>query len=346
MSKNLKEAILENQKMNRINTNIMTASEKEAKKNAKSKKAKVATMLMAFAKGQESSETVEIKRYIGIASCNVLGVCPSKEELDKIYGRPSEGEPNYLNEFEVSEGNKVPQARIEFILKTTDKYKNDKGEDLNLILRKSFYVAKAYRFNRDHSKVQVIDKYGRTAWVTEAQLSTHEIPMYSNGLANLDKDYRPAYIGEENLTNFLISYLNIPGVMKYNQAEKKWYMVENPQDSEARLECIENYFKGDFSEVKGAISMQPNNKVKALIGVKSNNGKLYQDVYDMVVKNGINEYSKLEKDLNERKASGAYPNTEFKICELCEYTVESTNFGTTTAPIVENPFANPFDPNF
>lgn len=343
MSKKIKEAILKNQRMYNVNTNIMTASEKEAKAN-KSKKSKKSTMLMAFAKGQESSESAEVKRYIGVGSFNILGVCATKGELDKIYGRPSDNEPSYLNELEV-DGQKVPQARIEFILKTTDKYKNDKGEDLNLIIRKSYYVAKAYRFNKDHSKVQVIDKYGRTAWVTEAQLSTHEIPMYSNGPANLDKDYRPCYIGEENLTNFLIAFLNIPSVMKYHQAEKKWFMVENPQDSEARLECVENYFKGDFSELKGAIAMQPNNKVKALVGVKSSNGKLYQDIYDMVMKNGVSEYSRLEKDLNDRKAAGAYPNTEFKVCELREHTVESTEFGAAPAP-ANNPFANPFDPSF
>lgn len=336
MSK-IDKAIRENQKMNPkdTNRNILTASEKEVMKAKKKIKKKVAAM-MAFAAGKAAAEPIEIKRYIGVAGCYIVGICPTKDELTKIYGRTSENDPVYLGEYEIPSG-KVPQARIDVALKVDgERHLDTEGKPINFIVRKSFYVAKSYRYNRDQSKLQVIDKYGRTAWVTEAQLATHEIPMYKNGLANLDKDYRPTYIGEDILTDFMIAYLNIPNVMKFDREANKWYMVENPEECEARLEHIDNIFKGDFSEIRNAVATQPINKVKALIGVKSSNGRMYQDVFDTFMKYGATNYSKLQSELDNRKAQGGYANTEFRVGELCEYKVTPTNI--ELAPAAKNPF--------
>lgn len=333
MSKKLDEAIRQNQKLNKVNTHVMTASEKEAAKKTKKKK----SAFMAFAKGSKSAEPVEIKHYVGIGSSIVLGVCPTKDELAKIYGRTSDNEPNYLGEFEV-DGNKVPQARVTvFVQPDPEKYTKDDGNKIPPV-QKPFFIAKTYRWNRSKTKLQVIDKYGRTAWVTEAQLAVHEIPMYANGPANLDKDYRPAYLGEETFTNFLKAYLNIPEVMRY--VDGKWYMVDNPEDCEARLENIDAIFTGDFSEIKSAIAGMPTNRVKALYGVKAYNGKLYADVYDMFLKNGVTNYTRLAADVEQRKAAGAYPNTEFQLCDFKEYSVEPTDL-TAAAPAAQA--KNPFD---
>ena len=55
------------------------------------------------------------------------------------------------------------------------------------------------------------------------------------------------------------------------------------------------------------IKLQPNNKVKALFGVKTTaDNKQYQAIYTQkFLKNSINDYSKLEKEVQERKAAGA-----------------------------------------
>ena len=199
-------------------------------------------------------------------------------------------------------------------------------------------MRKEYRFNKDKTKVQVIDKYGRTAWVTIEQAKAKEIPVYTNGPANLDADYRPCFVGEEELTNFIKAYLNIPNVMKY--VDKKWVMVDNPEDCVARLDNIEKYFSGDYSELREVISLQPNNKVKLLFGVKTNDeGKQYQAVFtQMFLKNGVTDYSRLAKELEDRKAAGAYPTTEFFVGDLKEYTMETTDFSSPTVEPI-NPFA-------
>lgn len=300
------------------------------------KNKKVNFIFMAFSKGMESKEGNKIVRYIGVAPVFVLAVNPNKEELEKLYNTQLEKAPEYISEIEVGEDkHKVDNVRLDFVVKTDA----DKCNGIEFITKVSFFVRKEYRYNRDRTKVQVIDKYGRTCWVTIEQAKNHEIPVYSNGPANVDKDYRPAYVGEEDLTNFLKAYLNIPNVMKY--VNEKWIMVDKPEDCEARLENIADYFKGDFSELRQAIQLQPNNKVKVLFGVKTtDDNKQYQAIYNqMFLRNNINDYSKLDKDLQDRKATGAYPTTEFIVGDFKEYNVEATNFSNSGSE-AEMPFTS------
>lgn len=300
-------------------------------------------LFMAVAKGKESTEG-DLKRYTGVAPCFIKGVNPTKKQLEEIYENSQDKDPVYIGEVEVTEGDnrvKYPNVRLNF-LALPDPEKT--GVDIKPI-SVSMFLQKRYRYNRDKSKVQVIDKYGRTAWVTIDQCKNHEIPVYSNGPANLDKDYRPAYVGEEELTNFLIAYLNIPAVMRYSTAEKKWYMVEHPEESECRLDHIEDYFKGDFSEIKEALALQPNNKVKILFGIKTDNeGRQYQTAYtQMFLRNNVSDYSKLDKDVQERKNAGAYSTTEFEVTDFHEYTVKSTSITDNTAVDPFTPGSNPWD---
>ena len=290
-------------------------------------------LFMAFAKGSESTEGSVVKKYVGVASVYVVGVNPNKAELEKLYNTQIENEPEYLSEVEVGEDkHKVKNVRIDFIVKTVP----EKCNGIEFTTKLALFVRNEYRFNKDKSKVQIIDKYGRTAWVTVEQAKAHEIPVYKNGPANIDKDYRPAFVGEEELTNFIKTYLNIPNVMKY--VNNTWVMNDNPEDSEARLESIAEYFKGNFKELRDVIALQPNNKVKLLFGVRNtDDGKQYQAVYNqMFLRNNTTDYSKLDADLQERKNNGAYPTTEFFVGDLKEYTVEATNFNTTPS---ETPFA-------
>lgn len=293
-------------------------------------------LMMAFAKGNVSTEGNEVKRYIGVAPVFVLGVNPNKKELEAIYNTSLDNDPEYINEVE-SDGHQVKNVRVDFITKSDP----DKCNGIEFTSKVSLFLREEYRYNKDKTKVQVIDKYGRTAWVTIEQAKAHEIPVYKNGPANLDKDYRPCYVGEEDLTNFLKAYLNIPNVMKY--VNSTWVMVDKPEDCEARLEHIKDYFKGDFKELKDAIALQPGNKVKVLFGVKTNTeNKQYQAVYTpMFLKNSVTDYSRLDKDLQERKNGGAYPNTEFVVGDLKEYKVEATDL---SSPAPDDPFqSNPWD---
>ena len=298
---------------------------------------------MAIAKGKESTEATGYKRYIGVGAAFVKAVNPNKKEMEALYGREQENEPEYVGTVE-RDGKDIPNVRISFIT-NPDPEKYGEG----ILIPHTYFLRREYRYNSDKTKVQVIDKYGRTAWVTIEQAKNHEIPMYSNGPANLDKDYRPAYVGEEELTQFLINYLNIPNVMKYDRANNKWYLVDNPQDSECRLDEIEKYFKGDFTELRSAIALQPTNKVKILYGVRtSDDNKQYQTTYTrMTLKNSVTDYSKLDADVMEMKSrstSASVAQTEYRVDDFQEYKVEATPIteNTATTESSDLPFDDPF----
>ena len=298
---------------------------------------------MAIAKGKESTEATGYKRYIGVGAAFVKAVNPNKKEMEALYGREQENEPEYVGTVE-RDGKDIPNVRISFIT-NPDPEKYGEG----ILIPHTYFLRREYRYNSDKTKVQVIDKYGRTAWVTIEQAKNHEIPMYSNGPANLDKDYRPAFVGEEELTQFLINYLNIPNVMKYDRANNKWYLVDNPQDSECRLDEIEKYFKGDFTELRSAIALQPTNKVKILYGVRtSDDNKQYQTTYTRItLKNSVTDYSKLDADVMEMKSrstSASVAQTEYRVDDFQEYKVEATPITESTATTESSdlPFDDPF----
>ena len=284
---------------------------------------------MAFSNGKKTTEGGEFKRYIGVMSAHVLAVNPDMAELSKIYGRDFDNEPEYTGQKDVN-GKNVEFARIDFILK------NDEAlNSIDFTTKITFFLRNEYRFNSPDAevrKVQVIDRYGRTAWVTKEECKAHAVPQYKSGPANIDADYRPAYVGEEELTEFIKNYLNIPNVTRYNKSTGVWSMVSNPEDSEARLDNIGNYFKGDFTELRNIIALQPENKIKVLVGVRTtDDGKQYQDVYTrMTLRNGVRDYGRLSKDVEERKNAGGFQNTEFMCVDLMEYNPAPTNFSAAS----------------
>ena len=290
-------------------------------------------LFMAFAKGNESVEAAPISRYIGVAPVFVLAVNPTKEELEKLYDTELEKAPEYISETEVGlEGNKykVPQVRLDFIVRTDA----EKCNGIDMKTKVSFFITKEVRYNRDRTKVQVINKYGETTWLPIENAKAGTVPENLSWFE--PAEFRPAYIGEEELTNFIKKYLVIPN-KSYRKPNGEVVELKDKSKAEARLDKIEDYFKGNFSELKAIISLQPNNKIKCMFGVRTtDDNKQYQAVFTQeFATNRTTDYSKIDKVLQERKSAGAYQSTEFSICELKEYKVESTNF---SEPVDEMPF--------
>ena len=281
-------------------------------------------VFMAFATGKESTEGNVVKRYIGVAPVFILGVNPNKAELEKLYGTELEKSPEYIGETEVGpEGAKakVPQVRLDFIVQTDP----EKCNGIEMKTKISFFLTKEVKYNRDRSKIQVINKYGELTWLPIENVKAGTVPENLSWFE--PADFRPAYIGEEELTGFIKAYLNIPN-KSYRKKNGEVVEIPNKADAEARLDKIQDYFKGDFSELRNVIALQPKNKVKCMFGVRTtDDNKQYQAVYtQMFLKNKVTDYSKLDEDLQNRKSAGAYPTTEFSTCDLKEYTVESTDF--------------------
>ena len=282
-------------------------------------------VLMAFATGNNNNGDNQFKRFYGIGVAKVLAVNPDKETFEKVRGFAPANDLVY-----VGEQDGIKYARLDFIVKINAEDNN--GIETTGVLQ--FYIRQRFRFKADHSKIQIIDKYGRTAWATEAEVKAKAIPQYANGPANIDIDYRPCYEGEENLTEFLKTYINIPSVEKWEN-KKVVGLIDDPSKAEARLAHIEDYFKGDFSELAEIISYQPDNKIKLMFGIKTTEDKRqFSVVYADKVLRPNAKNTALIDDLVGRKANGYAPNIEFFYGPIKEYVVEATDLSQET-PVEE-----------
>lgn len=278
---------------------------------------------LAIGKTQESTGTEEFKRYVGYGSSYVLAVNPDKKLQDELLGYESPL-PEYTKD-----GENGKEATVTFIVRT-DPEDNNGIEITNKLF---FTLRKEPAYNKDQTKVQVIDDYGNTSWV-DVETAKAGMQLPSN-LKICQSKYRIAASGEADLVAFLKAYLVIPTSLNF--VNSAWILNDKAEEGKIILEHIKDYFEGDFSEIKQAIALQPNNKVKLLYGIKTKvNGQLQQTIAtkaDLILRNsaGSNAYARADKDLTATKASGSYPNVEFRIQELQEYTVKPTNLETAPA---------------
>lgn len=281
-----------------------------------------ALSFLAIGKTQDSESTGGgFKRYVGIGSSFVLAVNPNKAKLDELMGFESKAEPEYVAETE-----KGKEARINFIVRT-DPEANNGVEITNRLM---FTLRNAPAYNSDQTKVQVIDDFGNHMWIPVEDAKANKPVLRADGNpAKIDTKYRMACVGECDLVDFLKAYLCAQDAFNYSNGT--WSKKENAQEYVFKLENIKDYFTGNVSELREAIALQANNKVKLLYGVRTaDDGKQYQVIAtrgDFILRNtaGATAYAKLEQNLTNAKLNGAYSTTEFKVQELKEYAVEATN---------------------
>ena len=285
---------------------------------------------LAIGKTQESKEATEFKRYVGVGSSFVVAVNPTKEELEAIYGREQANDPEY-----VVDTDNGKEAHITFVVKTDPAVNNG----IEIINRAMFTLRNAPAYNRDQTKVQVIDKYGNTTWAdTEVAKAKGKILTANGNDAKIAPDYRMACVGEADLIEFLKPYLGVGDA--FNYINGSWVLKnDNLDDYLFGLEHIKDYFTGDFSELKEALALQPNNKVKLLYGVRTaDDGKQYQTVvvrHGFVLPNyaGSKTFERLEKELARAKDNGSFASTELRVQELAEYNVAPTDLNS--APVAD-----------
>lgn len=217
-------------------------------------------------KNSSSENYVDVKKYIGVASVNVLAVNPNNNTL-RMYGWqiPDDAdEPTYVTVN--NEGKK--SARVRFLVQIQDL--DDKP-----VVGLDFWIRPDVQFNKDQTKCQIIDAYGRTAYGTKSEIQGHKVPQYSNGPANISSDYKPAHVGEESLVLFLMKYLNVTPLQMFSRVSNKWEATKNP----GRL-TIDNWGKlcnGDVTEIREYLKLQPENRVKVVLGIRStDDNKNYQ----------------------------------------------------------------------
>lgn len=277
-------------------------------------------VFMAIKVGKESVEW-SFKMYKGIAALKILAVNPNREQLSELTGRTIEDEPEYVTKND--EGKET--VKITFYAKTDPEAPINGGIEIPVSF--TFMLTKDYRFGQTSGKYQIVDKYGRFAWATKETIKAKEIPMYEKGPANISKEYRPAYIGEEALIEFLGKWLNVSGPANYKDG--KWVDKENIEDSELFLD-MDALFKGNVSELRQYVELAKAYLVKAAIGVRTvetdKGTRQYHAVYTrMFLKNAVKNYSALDADIASSQSNGGSPTTEWSTQPLHENTVEATD---------------------
>lgn len=261
-----------------------------------------------------------IKRYVGIGTCTVLAVNPTAAEIEKHMGFKPQNEPEYLGTDQ--NGNKT--ARITLIVKTVPEDCN--GIDITAFL--SFNMTATIIKGSTSGKIQVMDAFNNTAWGDEDVVNANKPIIYKDGRNPLIGAYKKVCRGEVALNAFLRAYLGILSATNYINGSFVAKTGQDLENAKLCLEDVQNYFKGNFSEVKDAIALMPNNKVKLLFGVRTNDeGKQFQDVNAEVFMSARSNSTKtMEKVINEAKAAGRYANTEYDFNPIHEYNPQPTEF--------------------
>ena len=281
-------------------------------------------LFMAFAKGEVSKEASEVTRYIGFAPVKVLAFNPNKAQIKELMGFEPQEEPVYIGSQDV-DGKKVDYVRLSFVVRTT--------EEPEVTQMLTYFIRNQYVKGSQSGKYFVGDHYGNTAWATEDVIKAKQTVMYSNGPAKLIGDYRPLYEGEIEVIRFLKEFivLGSPGDTNgFNYVDGNW--VPMPKADLDNNECyftaeeVQKMFKGDFSTIKDAIALQPNNEVKVLFGIRTREDKEYQTIYPRVLRKKSSKLNIISDEITERKQAGALSNQIYEFVPLKEYKVEPTDF--------------------
>lgn len=195
-------------------------------------------------------EEKEFTKRVGLFEAKIVAVNPTTEEYADILGRELK-EDSKATEYLGTSKDGNARLRLDFWLeevKSKDKYK--------LV----FFIENKQKENRDGTKLQYINNVGRCTWAD----SPNNLPTWFK-----ERENRVAFVGEEDLYNFLRSWLsNIDFSSK-----KSTLQVE-----------FNKLIKGNVKELKEQINSEWANNIIALATVssqeKADGVKEYQNVYN------------------------------------------------------------------
>lgn len=287
-------------------------------------------------KTPSNGEFVDVRKYVGVASVNVVAINPNNEKLRKFGWSIVEDapEPTYVTDKTDANGKPIKNARVRFLVQIQDL-------DEKPIVPLDFWVRSEIAVNKTGDKAKIIDAYGRTAWGTKAEITAHKIPVYSSGEANISTPYKLCHQGEEELVNFLFRYLNVTPMQVFDRAKNAWVASKNP--GKLTIDNWNALCNGDISELAQYISLQPDNCVKVVLGLRNtDDNRSYQTFLNSgYIGNGA---------LPDRN-SGEYPGARRLIDKFMDrysssdytFSAEPVKEWTATATVVEEKSGTMFD---
>ena len=249
-------------------------------------------------KKRESNALPDFKKSVGLFEAKVIAVNPNMEEYKDILGIELKEDSKALEYLgKTDEGN--IKLRIDIWLeevKDNEKFKV------------TFFLEDKEKENKDGSKYQYINAVGVCSWASDP----NDLPDWF-----AKRDYRVAYVGEEDLYNFMRTWLNN---LDYRDAETileidwKKLMKGNVKDIKSQID-------GEWCSTIGALAT-----IK--IVAKDGDTKEYQGVYNKlflppysIKQFRLVDYSKTEtlNKLRAKKTRDLKPHERFAVNVTGEY---------------------------
>ena len=292
-----------------------------------------------FVKGTETREEGQFsfKKYKGLALFKVIAVNPSLLDLVKLFpDKEHDKEPVY--EFNRED---IKGQRVCFHLQTIPR--DGKVPLINTSV--SYFLTDAPFTSNDGNKVQVIDIYGNTRWVTREEMKMDKLPPLPPNFKPFGEKWRVAYRGEEGLTRFIRAYLGTPGNCIYIAATKEWKSKEGEM-LKAAEGCLEkgdlkSILEGNMKPLREILALMPGNRVKMLMGVKHDqNGRSFQAVHPFPLTGNSNSSSMLARQVEQDQQVGRFQDIDFghDPFALVEHVEEYTNIKKEEIPGDDNFF--------
>jgi hypothetical protein len=201
-------------------------------------------------KKRESNALPDFKKSVGLFEAKVIAVNPNMEEYKDILGIELKEDSKALDYLGKTDEDNI-KLRIDIWLeevKDNEKFKV------------TFFLEDKEKENKDGSKYQYINAVGVCSWASDP----NDLPDWF-----AKRDYRVAYVGEEDLYNFMRTWLNN---LDYRDAETileidwKKLMKGNVKDIKSQID-------GEWCSTIGALAT-----IK--IVAKDGDTKEYQGVYN------------------------------------------------------------------
>lgn len=201
-------------------------------------------------KKKEQSQLPELIKKVGLFEAKVVAINPTAEEYKELLGvdlKEDSKATEYLGTSQ--DGNTT--LRLDVWLQ------NVKNGDK---LKVTFFIEDKEKVNKDGNKQQYINSIGSTTWCD----SENNLPEWF-----VAREYRKAYVGEDDLYNFLRTWL---GNLDYRDAETTLQLD------------LKKLMKGNVKDLKDQIDGEWCTNIIALATVKTairdNETKEYQSVYN------------------------------------------------------------------
>jgi hypothetical protein len=249
-------------------------------------------------KKKEQVQQTEYAKKVGLFEANVIAVNPNAEEYNDILGielKEDSKAVEYLGKSQ--DGNTT--LRVDFWLeevKNKDRFKV------------TFFLENKEKENKDATKKQYINDVGVCSWAADA----NDLPEWF-----AKRDYRVAFVGEEELYNFMRTWL---GNLDYRDAS-----------TTLQLDW-KSLMKGNVKDIKGQVGGEYSISVLALATVKTvvknDETKEYQGVYNKAFLPAYNlkqfrliDYSRADvlSGIRQKKSKDLRPHERFVLNVTGEY---------------------------